>query len=48
MGTKRRKWEARLISRRKDFDKGPQSPSQDQQKGRWAAGGFHRPGSNNK
>lgn len=32
-----------LAVRQADFDKG--STSTDRQRGRWAAGGFHRPGS---
>jgi hypothetical protein len=48
MGTKRAKTQRRLEARRKDFDRGPQSPSQDVQGTRWRNGGYHRPGSNNK
>lgn len=45
---KGRKAAKRLEVRRKDFDKGPTAGTADRQKGRWAAGGYHRPGSNNK
>ena len=45
---KRRKALKRLETRRRDFDRGSQAQSQDSQGSRWAAGGYHRPGSNNK
>lgn len=45
---KKRKAMKRLDARRRDFDKGPQAQSQDRQRWRWEAGGYHRPGSNNK
>lgn len=48
MGLKRSKVLRRLARRRADFDKGPQGSSSDAQRGRWTAGGYHRPGSNNK
>lgn len=45
---KRTKAMKRLDDRRADFDKGSQAKSADSQGGRWASGGYHRPGSNNK
>ena len=43
-----RKAEARLMKRRRDFDKGSQGNSGDRQKSRWETGGYHRPGSMKK
>ena len=45
---KKRKAMKRLDARRKDFDKGPHAATADYQRSRWASGGYHRPGSNNK
>jgi hypothetical protein len=38
----------RLQVRRADFSRGSQASSRDEQGSRWATGGYHRPGSNNK
>lgn len=45
---KGRKAEKRLSTRLQDFARGPSGKTIDRQASRWAAGGYHKPGSNKK